>query len=220
MGTPRLALLACAAFVALGASTGALAADDPYSAMLAPSGTCGPAADQLDLEQTAAQLAMQCLTNYARAQAGLAPLQLNAQLNEAGNAKLAANISCGEFSHTPCGKPFSAVFADYLAGSTGYQIAENIAWGTGRYGTPRETMNSWLHSTDHRENIINADYKELGVGHLSGQTFLGHSGATLWSQEFGTATRAARQAPSITKPVAVKKKPARRSKHRSFSHHS
>jgi hypothetical protein len=81
-------------------------------------------------------------------------------------------------------------------------------------------MNSWLHSTGHRENILASVYKELGVGYLSGQTFLGHSGATLWSQEFGTATRAAGPAPSITKPVAVKKKPARRSKHRSFSHRS
>jgi hypothetical protein len=53
----------------------------------------------------------------------------------------------------------------------GYQIGENIAWGTGRYGTPRETMNSWLHSTGHRENILTADYKELGLGYLSGQTF-------------------------------------------------
>jgi len=220
--------LACVAAVALGASTSARAADDPYAAMLAPSGTCGPAAEQLALDQTAAQLAMQCLTNYARAQLGLAPLQLNTQLNDAGNAQLAANISCGEFSHTPCGKPFSAVFAEYLKGSTGYQIGENIAWGTGRYGTPRETMNSWLHSTGHRENILTAVYKELGVGYLPGQTFLGYSGATLWSQEFGTATRAAGQAPPpaavptppAKTPVTLKKKPTRRSKHRSFTHRS
>jgi len=188
--------------------------------MLAPSGTCGPAAEQLALDQTAAQLTMYCLTNYARAQSGLAPLQLNAKLNDAGNAKLAANISCGEFSHTPCGKPFSAVFAEYLKGSAGYQIGENIAWGTGRYGTPRETMNSWLHSMGHRENILTAVYKELPVGCLPGQTFLGYSGATIWSQEFGTATRAAGQSPPAKAPVTVKKKPTRRSKHRSFTHRS
>lgn len=225
MRTSRLvALLAFAAAAALAASTGAFAADDPYAAMLAPNGTCGPAADQLGLEQTAAQLSMQCLTNYARAQAGLAPLALNAQLNAAGNAKLAADVSCGEFSHTPCGRPFSSVFGDYLKGAAGYEIGENIAWGTGRYGTPRETMNGWLHSTGHRENILTAAYEELGVGYLQGQSFLGSSGATLWSQEFGTATRLAGHVPLAAttppakKPVTVKKKRTHRSQHRSFTH--
>jgi uncharacterized protein YkwD len=212
--TPRLVvLMACVAAVTLASSTGAVAADDPYAAMLAPSGICGPAADQLALEQTAAQLSMQCLTNYARAQAGLAPLSLNAKLNDAGNAKLAADVSCGEFSHTPCGRPFSAGFSDYLNGAAGYEVGENIAWGTGKYGTPREAMNGWLHSAGHRENLLTAAYKELGVGYLPGQSFLGRSGATLWSQEFGTATRLAGQA-----PATEKKKQAHPPKHRSFTH--
>jgi uncharacterized protein YkwD len=214
----RLTVLAACAATALGLTSAGLAADDPYTAMLAPSGTCGPTADQLGLEPAAAQIAMQCLTNYARAQAGLAPLQLNAQLNDAGTAKLAKDVSCGEFSHTPCGQPFSAVFGDYLKGAARYEIGENIAWGTGKYGTPREAMNGWLHSAGHRENILAAGYTELGVGYLPDQTFLGYSGATLWSQQFGTATRSAGQAPSADKkPPTVKKKPTRRSKHRSFT---
>jgi hypothetical protein len=34
------------------------------------------------------------------------PLEANATLDQAGAAKLAANVSCGEFSHTPCAQPF------------------------------------------------------------------------------------------------------------------
>ncbi len=46
------------------------------------------AADQLGLDAPTAELAMQCLTNYARAQQSLAPVHLNATLNAAGQAKL------------------------------------------------------------------------------------------------------------------------------------
>jgi uncharacterized protein YkwD len=186
------ALLACALAAALGLAATAQAAGDRYAALLAPSGTCGAAANRLDLDASTAQLAMQCLTNYARAQEGLAPLQLSPTLNAAGQAKLKSNVSCAEFSHTPCGQPFDRVFATYVRGATSYRIGENILWGTGSSGTPRQAMNRWLHSTAHRENILSAAYRQLGIGYLPGQTFQGHGRTTLWSQEFGLRTRAAK----------------------------
>jgi uncharacterized protein YkwD len=199
-GLRSLALPACLLVGMLSVASGAAAADDPYAALLAPSGTCGAAADQLNLDAPTAELTMQCLTNYARAQQSLAPLQLNETLNAAGAAKLASDLSCAEFSHTPCGQPFDAVFATYVQGATSYDIGENIAWGTGSYGTPRQTMNGWLHSTGHRENILSAAFTELGIGYVPGQTFQGYNGATLWSQEFGTRTPA-----SPTSQVSVAK---------------
>ncbi|MGD0713371.1 MAG: CAP domain-containing protein [Gaiellaceae bacterium] len=181
------AALLAACFLAAAGSAAARAAGDPYAALLAPAGTC--AADtELDLSQATASRAMLCLTNYARAQAGLAPLELAPSLQLAGRDKLAANVSCSEFSHTPCGKPFTTMFARYLAGANGYRVGENIAWGTGDYGSARQTMNVWLHSTGHRENILTAAFRDLGVGYLPNQTFQGYDGATLWSQEFGTRT--------------------------------
>jgi uncharacterized protein YkwD len=162
---------------------------------------------------------MLCLTNYARAQDGLAPLRLNTTLDAAGQAKLASDLSCGEFSHTPCGVPFDSVFAPYVQGATSYQIGENIAWGTGSFGTPRSTMNGWLHSTGHRENILTAAYTELGVGYLSGQTFQGYSGATLWSQEFGVRSPGGTQSTTTAttppaKPAAKPKPKPKPRKHR------
>ena len=204
------ALCACVAVGALvlTSAAGAASTADPYATLLAPSGTCGPAADQLDLDVASAQAAMQCLTNYARAQQGLSPLQINATLNAAGQAKLKSDVSCGEFSHTPCGQPFDVVFSSYVQGATSYEIGENIAWGTGSYGTPREAMNGWVHSAGHRENILTAAYAELGIGYLPGQTFQGYDGATLWSQEFGLRTPSV-SAPSASKPV-VKAKPKKK----------
>jgi uncharacterized protein YkwD len=200
-------LVSAAAFLAL--ASAAVAADD---ALLAPTGSC-PAAEQLNLDVTTAQQSMLCLTNYARTQSGLPALKLDASLNGAGQAKLAADVSCGEFSHTPCGSPFSTVFATYLAGARGYQIGENIAWGTGSYGTARQTMNGWLHSEGHRANILTAAFRDLGIGYLPRQSFQGYQGATLWSQEFGTRTPEAAAPPAPTSPAApaqpsTTKKPA------------
>jgi uncharacterized protein YkwD len=224
MRPPRILLLLCCAAVCAAAVPGARSADDPYASLLAPTGVCGAAADELSLDRAAAQQAMTCLTNYARTQSGLAALQQSSVLNDAGQAKLTANLSCGEFSHTPCGKPFTDVFAAYVAGATSYALGENIAWGTGSYGTPRETMDGWLHSTGHRENILRAGYRELGVGYLADRTFQGYPGASLWSQEFGARTPAApaatqasaqpASAPAAAKPVLKKKShPHRKRRH-------
>ena len=225
MRPPRILLLLCFAALSGAAVPGARSADDPYAALLAPSGQCGTAADQLSLDQATAQQAMTCLTNYARTQSGLVPLQPNSALNGAGQAKLAADLSCAEFSHTPCGRPFTAVFDTYVAGATSYTVGENIAWGTGSFGTPRQTMNGWLHSTGHRENILRADYRELGIGYLAAQTFQGYAGATLWSQEFGVrapATPRSSPPPAIAQPASappaakpvLKKQPTRHRKTR------
>jgi uncharacterized protein YkwD len=162
----------------------------PSASLLAPAGVCGPAADRLNLDTTIAERAMLCLTNYARRHAGRKPLALSLVLDRAGQAKLAADLSCGDFSHSPCGEPFQSVFGSYLAGASWYTIGENIAWGTGQYGTPRETMNSWLNSPEHLQNILNSAFHDLGIGYLPGQSFQGTTGATLWSQEFGGRSRA------------------------------
>ena len=92
---------------------------------------------------------MLCLTNYARARAGLPSLVANPALDHAGKAKLEADVACREFSHTPCGRAFTNVFASYLKGARGFDVGENIFWGTGSYGTPRRTMSAWLQSPDH-----------------------------------------------------------------------
>ncbi|HLX20664.1 MAG TPA: CAP domain-containing protein [Gaiellaceae bacterium] len=179
-----LALVFCCA-CAVGADA------SPSAGLLAPPGVCGPAADQLNLDIATAERAMLCLTNYARGRAGDRSLAGNELLNSAGQSKLASDVLCGDFTHSPCGRPFVSVFAPYLAGASGYAIAENIAWSTGQYGTPRQTMNTWLNSPQHRRNILDPAYRDLGIGYLTRQSFQGMTDATLWSQEFG------RRSPSL-----------------------
>ena len=56
-------------------------------------------------------------------------------------------------------------------------MGENIAaW----QNSPKEVMNSWMNSAGHKANILNADYKSIGVGCVY------IDGAYYWVQCFGT----------------------------------
>ena len=184
-----LALVVVCLIVGTGVRAGAAGAAPSTASLLAPVGVCGSAADRLGLDAATAERAMLCLTNYARRHAGRKPLKLSTLLDGAGQAKLSADVSCGDFSHSPCGRPFQSVFGAYLAGASTYSIGENIEWGTGPYGTPRQAMNGWLHSPEHLQNILDGAFHDLGIGYLPGQSFQGQTGATLWSQEFGGKSR-------------------------------
>lgn len=173
-------VLACA----LAPLAGTAKAATGTASLLAPSGACGPAADSEGVDLAHAETAMLCLTNYARRRSGLRPLALSRRLERVAQAKLATDIACNEFSHTPCNVSFTKTFAPYLADAGAYDIGENIFWTAGG-GTPRQTMIAWLNSPDHRANILNPAFRDLGVGYLPGQAFQGSTGATLWSQEFG-----------------------------------
>ena len=41
---------------------------------------------------------------------------------------------------------------------------ENLAWGTGAESSPVEIVDGWMHRPGHRANILEAVYREVGVG--------------------------------------------------------
>lgn len=41
-------------------------------------------------------------------------------------------------------------------------LAENVAAG---YTTPESVVQGWMDSPEHRDNILNPDFTQLGVGH-------------------------------------------------------
>jgi uncharacterized protein YkwD len=73
-------------------------------------------------------------------------------------------------------------FAD-RDGQAGYtdwsDIGENIAAG---YPTPESVVAGWMASPGHRENILSAQFTEIGVGMANG----GGSYGMYWTEEFGT----------------------------------
>ena len=105
--------------------------------------------------------------NSERAAAGLAPLALDAELTNA--AMLRAGETSVLFSHSrPNGTPCFDV-SDKAYG-------ENIAMG---YRTPAAVMGGWMNSQGHRDNILDSDYRSIGIGCVS------VGGSYYWVQLFG-----------------------------------
>ena len=98
------------------------------------------------------------LVNEERAKDGVAPVTLNETLTDA--AMLRAEEITEQFSHTrPDNTSCFTVLKDYNIGY--YACAENIAAGN---STADATMNQWVNSSGHYNNLMNATYTEIGVG--------------------------------------------------------
>jgi uncharacterized protein YkwD len=111
-------------------------------------------------------------------------LGTSGQLMTAARIKARDIVTCGEFSHTACGRPFAYWMAKSGYAQGCYGAGENIAWGSGSRGTVRETMRGWLNSSGHRANVLKPSFRDHGVGLVQG-TFQGYGDAQLWVHELG-----------------------------------
>lgn len=130
----------------------------PATSEIAPESVCP---NQSTTSATVAQKnqAMICMTNYGRNfNGGLAPLAQNTPLMNAAASKANDIITCNEFSHTACGRPFDYWILQNAYGGRCY--GENIAQG---YQTVKAAFTGWMNSSGHRANILNASYHDIGV---------------------------------------------------------
>jgi uncharacterized protein YkwD len=113
------------------------------------------------------------LVNKERAKAGLSALTIDSKVEKA--ALVRAKEIQSSFSHT---RPNGSMFASALkeAGVSYNGAGENIAWGQ---KTPEEVVTAWMNSPGHRANILNKNFKYIGVGNLQNS-----SGAQYWVQLF------------------------------------
>lgn len=103
------------------------------------------------------------LVNEIRKQNGLQPLSTNWELSRVARYKSQDMKDKGYFSHTSptYGSPYQMIRAFGLSFRT---AGENIAKG---YSTPQAVVNGWMNSSGHRANILNASYKQIGVGYVA-----------------------------------------------------
>lgn len=103
------------------------------------------------------------LTNAERTKAGLSPLTLDTELSKVARIKSQDMKDKNYFSHTSptYGSPFDMM---KQFGISYTSAAENIAQGQ---KTPKEVVEAWMNSQGHRENILNAKYTHIGIGHVS-----------------------------------------------------
>ena len=64
-------------------------------------------------------------------------------------------------------------------------VGENIAWGTGRYGTPEGIVSLWMHSPTHRKIILMPSLNRVGLGVATG-SFQGNAGAVMATADFSS----------------------------------
>ncbi len=77
--------------------------------------------------------------------------------------------------------------AGYVSSRGGFEIGENIAWGTRSLATPRAIVFGWMHSRGHRANILDRRYRDSGIGvsaHMPTSLSRGQAGA-VYTQDFG-----------------------------------
>lgn len=126
-------------------------------------------------------------TNEERLKAGLQPLSYNEKLSDAARRKAANMISENYWAHnSPSGKSPWVWFKD--AGYTYLFAGENLAKD---FGSTDRMVNAWMASPTHRDNIVNAKYKEIGIAVVPAT--LQGSETVLVVQLFGTPTNAAGQ---------------------------
>jgi uncharacterized protein YkwD len=115
--------------------------------------------------------------NHVRVTHGLAPLHLSAKLRAAARGHSADMMRRGYFGHGSMARRMNGY--DVHAPVVG----ENLAWGTGPYGTPKVIVHEWLVSPEHRANLLRPGFRSVGVGAAVG-TFVGRSGATVVTADF------------------------------------
>ncbi len=135
--------------------------------------------------------AVLCLINVERAEHGETPLAPNAQLEQAANEHSRELIADDYFAHvSPSGlTPVQRIAATGYIPSpeVGYVIGENLAWGTLSLSTPQAIVSAWVASPGHLANILEAQYKDTGIGvvpEVPASLVAGTQGAT-YAQEFG-----------------------------------
>jgi uncharacterized protein YkwD len=131
-----------------------------------------------------------CLLNVQRRAQGLSPLHENRRLRSAAAAYSKLMVRLGFFDHTsPTGSTMQSriTATHYLDGARSWSIGENIAYGTGPYGTPRAIVRSWMHSPGHRANILNGTFRDIGIGIAKGAPVAGgaNAGGGTYTTDFG-----------------------------------
>jgi uncharacterized protein YkwD len=137
-----------------------------------------------------ARAATLCLLNRERARFRLRPLHENPRLRKAAEGYSRTMVAHSFFDHvSPTGSTLvSRVRAtSYLRSAGSWTLGENIAWGSGHFATPRDTVSEWMHSAGHRHNILTARFREIGIGIAVGAPVRAVAGlpAATYTTDFG-----------------------------------
>jgi len=108
-----------------------------------------------------------CLINNRRISRGLPRLRINNRLSKAAMWHTHDMVHRSYFGHVSSrGRDVvdRLYRTHYLGGRFSWAVGENLAWGSGDRGTPREIVQAWMASPGHRANMLDRRYREIGIG--------------------------------------------------------
>jgi uncharacterized protein YkwD len=102
--------------------------------------------------------------NAVRASHGLSTVRLSGALAAAAGRHSMEMVLGGYFAHDGMGASFSRRLAAYYpaGGYRRWTVAENLVWGSPSIGA-RQALRLWLHSPEHRANLLRRGWREVGV---------------------------------------------------------
>jgi uncharacterized protein YkwD len=122
------------------------------------------------------------LLNTIRLEHGLSTLESSMALRDAARSHSSDMLVHGYFEHNSPNEDYGRRIRRYLKSSL---VGENIAWGTGSYGTAAGIVNLWMHSAPHRRIILLASLHRVGLGIATG-SFRGAAGTFMTTADFSS----------------------------------
>ncbi|WP_312880303.1 CAP domain-containing protein [Actinokineospora xionganensis] len=140
---------------------------------VAPTTTAAPTTTTSQIPK--AETDVLALVNRQRSAAGCSPVRWNDKLGVSARKHSADMAARNYFDHTSLDgrSPFDRMKAEGYARAGG----ENIAAGQ---ATAEAVMKSWMNSPGHKANILNCEFKDLGIGMAKGGSY-----RIYWTQNFG-----------------------------------
>jgi hypothetical protein len=120
-------------------------------------------------------------------------------------------VAQGFFGHeSPDGGTLVERLTDvgYLGDDDAWVVGENIGWGQASLATARSMVTAWMNSPGHRENLLSADYTQVGLGLALGTPTDQTWGAT-YTTDFGAGAAPAPARPRARAAAASRKKASR-----------
>jgi uncharacterized protein YkwD len=140
------------------------------------------------------QAALVGQVNAFRVAHGLGRLRLSAPLTAAAAGHSTQMARLGYFSHNSAsGAPFSRRIVLYYParGYRSWTAGENLLWASPDVGAAR-ALKMWLASPPHRANLLDPDWRELGLSAVHSTSAPGvyeNAPATIVTADFGARSR-------------------------------
>jgi uncharacterized protein YkwD len=134
------------------------------------------------------EAAILCLVNGERQDNGKGAVTANSQLKDASLGHSKDMVENKFFAHeSPKGTTLVSRVTPtgYIPSSGEWELGENLAFGTGALATPKAIVQGWMDSPGHRANLLSPDFKDIGIGVVTGVPVEGRSGGATYTTDYG-----------------------------------